>query len=148
MMVPSFLRFARDERGASMVEFALVLPILCIFIFGAIDFGRALKVYNNLSAAARDGARYGASQSSPLDKLAEISARTQAAYQDAMGVALPANKIAVEFGPPVPPPADGPEWVKVKINNFEYDPWTPIPGGQALTFNIRARFRWEYRYTP
>jgi len=136
MMVPSFLRFARDERGASMVEFALVLPILCIFIFGAIDFGRALKVYNNLAAAARDGARYGAAQDPPLDPA--IIARAQTTFQSAMGMTLPASKLQVfkDVNP-------GAGFVEVRINNYQYDPWTPIPGGQVLTFNIRARFRLE-----
>jgi Flp pilus assembly protein TadG len=130
MMRPSFLR---DESGASMVEFAIVLPVLCIFIFGAIDFGRALKVYNNLAAAARDGARFGATQSPPSPSA--ISTRTQTAFQSAMGMTLPAGTIQVE--------TDNATFVAVRINDYQYQPWTPIPGGQALTFNIRAQFRLE-----
>jgi len=130
MTIPSFLR---DENGASMVEFGIVLPVLCIFIFGAIDFGRALKVYNNLSAAARDGARYGASTNPPSPTA--IAARTQTAFQSAMGMTLPAGNLQVE--------TDNATFVAVRINDYEYQPWTPIPGGQALTFNIRAQFRLE-----
>ena len=134
MMRPSFLR---DESGATMVEFAIVLPVLCIFIFGAIDFGRALKVYNNLSAAARDGARYGAAQPTPLNDAA-ILARTQAVFQDGMGMTLPAAKLQVYKDETL-----GTGFVEVRINNYEYDPWTPLPAADALTFNIRARFRQE-----
>lgn len=144
MTTASVLRFARDESGATMVEFAILLPVLCIFIFGAIDFGRALKVYNNLAAAARDGARYGASQEPP--SVAGIITRTQTAFQGAMGMTLPAGKIQVSVGPEAGP--GRPQWVQVNINDYQYDPWTPIPGGQALTFNIRARFRGEHVYDP
>jgi Flp pilus assembly protein TadG len=45
------------ERGASVVEFALILPILILLTFGMIEFGRAYQVQTTLSAAAREGAR-------------------------------------------------------------------------------------------
>lgn len=54
--------FARSESGASMVEFALIAPILFMFLFGIIDFGRALFQYNNLTNAAREGARFAATR--------------------------------------------------------------------------------------
>ena len=47
----------RDERGASAVEFGLVLPILLILVLGIIEFGHAFQVQGTLSAAAREGAR-------------------------------------------------------------------------------------------
>ena len=47
---------ARD-RGASAVEFALVLPLLLLIVFGIIDFGRALNAQITLTQAAREGAR-------------------------------------------------------------------------------------------
>ena len=34
-------KFIRNEEGAAVVEFALVMPILALIIFGIIDFGRA-----------------------------------------------------------------------------------------------------------
>ena len=46
-----------DERGASAVEFALVLPILIVLVLGIIEFGHAFQVQGTLSAAAREGAR-------------------------------------------------------------------------------------------
>lgn len=48
---------ARDERGAAAVEFALVLPLLILFTFGIIEFGRAYSAKIELTAAVREGAR-------------------------------------------------------------------------------------------
>ncbi len=53
---PSIGRKARD-RGATAVEFALVLPLLLLLVFGIIDFGRALNAQITLTQAAREGAR-------------------------------------------------------------------------------------------
>jgi Flp pilus assembly protein TadG len=49
-----------DERGASLVEFVLVLPILLALLFGMVTGGQALSRDNSLKNAAREGARYGA----------------------------------------------------------------------------------------
>lgn len=48
-------RLAR--RGAAAVEFALVAPIFFMFIFGMIEYGRAVMVQQILTNAAREGAR-------------------------------------------------------------------------------------------
>ena len=50
----------RSVRGQSIIEFALVLPLLLLVIFGIMEFGRALMTTNVLSAAAREGARVAA----------------------------------------------------------------------------------------
>jgi Flp pilus assembly protein TadG len=55
--------FARERTGdnaQSFVEFALVLPLLLILVFGIIDFGMGLRTYIGVSTATREGARYGA----------------------------------------------------------------------------------------
>jgi Flp pilus assembly protein TadG len=51
----------RSERGAVALEFALVAPIFLILVFGIIEFGRAVWLYDGVSAGAREGARYGIS---------------------------------------------------------------------------------------
>ena len=45
------------ERGAAVVELALVLPLLLFVLFGVIDFGRMLNAQLTLTEAAREGAR-------------------------------------------------------------------------------------------
>lgn len=46
-----------DERGAMAAEFALMLPVLAVLIFGAIQFGIALTNYEQLTYGARSGIR-------------------------------------------------------------------------------------------
>ena len=48
------------DRGAAAVEFALLLPVLLLLLFGIIDFGRALNAQITLTQAAREGARLAA----------------------------------------------------------------------------------------
>ena len=45
------------RRGVAAVEFAVVLPLLTIFIFGIWDMGRLIEVQNVLEQAAREGGR-------------------------------------------------------------------------------------------
>lgn len=45
------------ESGAAAVEFALVVPILLLLVFGITDFAGAYNSQSSLSAAARQGAR-------------------------------------------------------------------------------------------
>jgi Flp pilus assembly protein TadG len=54
------------EGGQALVEFALVLPILCVLLFGVMQFGIAFWTYQQVSAAASEGARKAAvSRTSP-----------------------------------------------------------------------------------
>jgi Flp pilus assembly protein TadG len=50
----------RQERGQSLVEFALVLPVLLLIILGIIDFGRYENYSNQESQMAAAGARLAA----------------------------------------------------------------------------------------
>lgn len=54
------MRFLKSEAGASIIEFAIVLPILALLLVGIIDLGR--WAYYSVVAAnsARAGAQYGA----------------------------------------------------------------------------------------
>ena len=51
------IRFVRDSRGQSLIEFALILPMMLVVMFMITEFGRALYTYNVLATAARAGAR-------------------------------------------------------------------------------------------
>ena len=47
----------REERGQTMTEFAIVLPILIVLLFGIVQFGILFNNYVTLTDAVRAGAR-------------------------------------------------------------------------------------------
>jgi Flp pilus assembly protein TadG len=63
-----------DERGAAVVEFALVAPLLLTLVLGIAEFGRAYNVQANLSQAAREGVRVMALQNDPAGAIAATKA--------------------------------------------------------------------------
>lgn len=58
-MHTNFLNTRRKRRGASTVEFAVVIPVFFIFVFGIVELGRGMMVTHLLGNAARDGCRVG-----------------------------------------------------------------------------------------
>ena len=47
----------RHSRGATLVEFALVMPVFVTLLLGIVEFGRAMMVNQLVTEAARQGAR-------------------------------------------------------------------------------------------
>ena len=56
----------KSERGANLVEFALVAPLLMILIFGIIEFSWVFAQNLNVRHGAREGARLAAVDFTPL----------------------------------------------------------------------------------
>lgn len=52
----------RDDRGAQLVEFAVTLPLMMVFVVGIFDFSGAFTLKQKLTNAARDAARAAASE--------------------------------------------------------------------------------------
>lgn len=52
----------RDERGAAVVDFVLVLVVLVPLLLGILQLALVLHVRNTLASAATEGARYAAAQ--------------------------------------------------------------------------------------
>jgi Flp pilus assembly protein TadG len=46
------------QRGGTLVEAAVTLPVLFLFLFAILEFGRASNLYHVATNAAREGARY------------------------------------------------------------------------------------------
>jgi Flp pilus assembly protein TadG len=53
------------ERGASLVEFALVIPILLLVLFGLLSFAKAFNYWNDETHLAAEGARWAVVNSNP-----------------------------------------------------------------------------------
>ncbi len=83
------------RRGAATVEFAIVAPILFLFVFGVIEYGRALQVKQVLTNTAREGARHFANQGATVAEAEE----TVADYLAKCSI----DAYQVEFRPHDPP---------------------------------------------
>lgn len=55
----------RNEHGAVAVEFALLLPLIVVILFGMTEFGVNLSKWEDYESAAREGARYASVQCQP-----------------------------------------------------------------------------------
>jgi Flp pilus assembly protein TadG len=55
----------RDETGAALVEFALVLPLLLVVLLGVVDFGRAFNHWIDSTHIANVAARYATVNKNP-----------------------------------------------------------------------------------
>lgn len=77
----------REERGQTLVEFALVLPLLALVLFAVIQFGIVYNNYISLTDAVRAGARRGAVSRF----VADPTATTQQAVIDAASPDLQAS---------------------------------------------------------
>lgn len=79
---PPSPRSDQVDRGATAVEFALLLPLLLMVVLGIVDFGLALNAQITLTQAAREGARLAAL------KQPNVVTRTQAAAYPLTGVGV------------------------------------------------------------
>lgn len=52
--------YGADERGANLVEFALILPVLALLIFGILEFAMLFHSHLELRSGAREAARLAA----------------------------------------------------------------------------------------
>ncbi|MDQ3822734.1 MAG: pilus assembly protein [Actinomycetota bacterium] len=89
----------RDEQGQTMTEFALVLPVLALFLFGVIQFGVLFNNYITLTDGVRAGARKAAvsrQASNPTNETIEAVKKSAAS----LNWSDPKAKITVSPGTP------------------------------------------------
>ena len=84
------IKVKRGSPGQSLLEFALVFPIILLIIFGIIEFSRVLFTYVAVSMASREGARYGASVG--------VNGAGTERYRDCAGVRAAARRIGGMVG--------------------------------------------------
>lgn len=72
MMRQRIQSFGLRNEGASLIELALVTPLLLLLLVGAIDFGRAYYTAIELDTAAQAGAQYGAQNPLDIDGITNV----------------------------------------------------------------------------
>ena len=121
-----------DQRGQSLVEFAVSSVVLLLLVGGLVDIGRSIYVSEALSNAAREGARHGAwfdapSQSHPYLYDAEIQATVDT---ELAAISLPAS-VLKNPGTTCPSVTDGnsyhnPPYVSSAYPSTANQPWLYI----------------------
>ncbi len=93
----------RSQRGQTMVEFAMVLPILALLLFGVIQFGIAFNNYITLTDAVRAASRKAAvSRQSPTrDADIQTALSDSASDLDASKLSAPTVTSTWQHGDPV-----------------------------------------------
>ena len=141
-------RLPREDRGAAVVEFALVMPILMMLVFLCIDGTRAFYTLSSLAAAVREGARWASAQ--PLT-CPDITDTERSVVRDRV------IQSAHLFGGPDLQPAqivvylnsyNGVECqsVRVSVRDYPFRPLTPMAtlfGIDSIPMTREAYFRWE-----
>ena len=89
----------RNERGQTMVEFAMVLPILLVVVFSVIQFGILYNHYITLTDATRVGARKGAVSRTAPNPIALAVAATRAAAPGLKPAKLGVTATATAWAP-------------------------------------------------
>ena len=109
--------FTAHFKGQSLVEFALVLPILLLIIMGVFDLGRLFYIKVALNSAAREGAYY--LSYNPSDYVsATVHPDTDAAVMaelDNLGIASDDVLITINFETPLVLEPEPGEWVQVVV---------------------------------
>ena len=82
-------------KGQSLVEFALVVPVLLLIMLGLIEFGRAWMTKNIMTGAAREGVRV-AAVPPPSGSMAAAQARAASVLAS---VGIPTDNIVVMDAP-------------------------------------------------
>jgi len=126
-MVTQNLRRWRD-RGAAAVEFALVVPLLILLIFGSIEFGLAVNARTMVGNAAREGVRMASLRYSPAD----VRAAALSSLSAVSGTKTVTYTCTTPASPTCDPNAPGPNSVATVVVTVNY---TGITGMFPLLTN-------------
>lgn len=138
------LRGLGSERGAALVELALVVPFLMMIMCATIDFGLAVYTLNNLTAAVREGARYGATVQNLAANDTAVTGRVYR-YIVGMNNAQTPAQVKATISNTVIDPTNG--QFTVRISGYLYKPLTPLAnliGLQTIPMSRAATFKNEW----
>lgn len=135
-------RAAQDEQGQSLVEFALMLPVLVILLVGTIDVARGLQAYVSVANAVREGAReaavHGSASGSQWGPAANDANVVTAVRGRVAGI--PTQDIAVTSSWPSGNNARGSEVVVAASHTFRPIAFAFV-GGATMSFSSTTRMR-------
>ncbi|HEY9525595.1 MAG TPA: TadE/TadG family type IV pilus assembly protein, partial [Anaerolineales bacterium] len=85
----------KKNKAQAMVEFALVLPILLLLLYGILEAGRLLFIYSTIVTASRQAVRYGSAtgQGQDYTSLGGPNNSGIPRYQDCYGIRLAAQRV-------------------------------------------------------
>lgn len=137
------------ETAQGLVEFALVLPLLLVLIFGVIEFGRLLFVYAAVNTASREAARYGSAagdNGSGTLRYEDCGGMIAAAQRVGILANITGINISYDSGPGTPvdyascPPGeiDGGRHRVVVAVSSDYQPIIPLLNIGNFTFNAES----------
>jgi Flp pilus assembly protein TadG len=133
--------FRRSERGAAMVEFAIVLPVLVLLVGGIIDLGRLLYTYNNLTSAVREGARLAAVLPDPQPNDPRVIARVRQ-WNFPGKTGNPNVSVTLDAAQP------NTQFVTVTITSYQFTWLSPLRSLGNVTTWPTSAFRWEGAQGP
>jgi Flp pilus assembly protein TadG len=124
-----FIRDPRPDRsGAAAVEFAIVLPLLVLIVFGCVDLGRSIGAYTIVSNSARVGAEYGATHGYTAFNYASWQNQVIAAATQEMqgtGASFDPNQLTVTV---TATPTTGDLYRTTVVATYSFNMLTSVPG--------------------
>jgi Flp pilus assembly protein TadG len=125
----------KDNKGAALVELALILPLLLLVVFGICEFGWAMYVDNTLNRAAREGARSASVMTGPITSNDD---RVQNKVKENLTFGYELSDLSVLITPPV---ATGdPVKVEVSLKFHSFTQLFPILDGKVLKGEATMRY--------
>lgn len=113
----------RANRGATLVEFALIAVLMMLVVFACFEFTRMLLVYSSIANAAHVGCRYAITHGT--DNPATLDQIKTAVKNFAGSAPLNISNLTITVSP-APPLGSPGSTVSVTVT-YPYDPFTVLP---------------------
>jgi len=138
-------RIQARERGAELVEFALVFPLFLLLMVGVIEFGRAYNIYENVIHATREGVRAASADCltggnctpGTYSKLTPAEIRTKIrAHLSAINISVADSDIIIDSA------------TDLVVGGFKAD---PASGGSSFNrnvavYNVRVNYNYNFLF--
>lgn len=129
-------RQSRSQRGQSLAELAVLLPLLLIIVLGNIDLGRVFFAYISVTNAARNGARFAAAGPESPDNMTGIREAALEDTDDLLDTSPTNPDVAVTTGND----SLGRTYAEVTVS-YDFNsifPWPGLPSSVNVERTVRA----------